>query len=543
MSKYLNSIYVDARLFYGLPQSCYRRCTYTQSMETRIMEELYECVTQDLGITEQELAERWVKPFTQVQDLFRLKNMYGDYVPYTPYPYAVDFLNAGARADDKNRVVLKSRQLGFTTVAELEALITAMTFEDSEISIVSSQFDQAKKIIGEMGAMLKNSPYPLPFSKSNIQKERITCDTGTSIIAYSSKPDSIRGGQSIKVYLDEFAFVPDQDATLKAVRPKTTRGGQITMISTPLGSDDLFMRTFSRAKAGELDMHWFFYPLFDEQTLDVNTSLLEQELTPICPDVNLGIIEEARADSIQGFLQEYMCKPVDESNAYYPAQMILDCITEIIPEHHMNIYMGIDIALAKDETAIVVVGEHNGTYHVLDVETTRAEYKEQLALIKHKYNMWNPLKIRSDATGTMGIQVERDLREMFGYVVEGVTYTNAIKQDMAMRLKMYMQNTKAGVSPCIYMPEHKRMIRELQGIQINVSHSGNIQFSGKQKGGLDDIVNALWLALPPVVHQKLDAPVINKKSSINRSDIKVDKDVGFYVNPSGRYKKSKSRRR
>jgi hypothetical protein len=503
------------------------------------MDEVYECVTNDLGITELELAQRWVQPFNMVEDLFRLKNEYGELVPYKPYPYAVEFLNAGARIDDKNRVVLKSRQLGFTTVAELEALITAMTFEDSEISIVSSQFDQAKKIIGEMGSMLKNSPYPLPFTKSNIQKERITCDTGTSIIAYSSKPDSIRGGQSIKVYLDEFAFVPDQDATLKAVRPKTTRGGQITMISTPLGSDDVFMRTFRRAKAGELNMHWFYYPLFD--SVNENISLLEQNLTPICPDVNLSIIEEARADSIQGFLQEYMCTPVDESNAYYPSQMILDCVTEVVPKYNMNIYMGIDIALEKDETAIVIVGETNGTYHVLHVETTRAEYKEQLELIRHLYNVWKPLKIRSDATGTMGIQVERDLKGMFGYVVEGITYTNAIKQDMAMRLKMYMQNTKAGVSPCIYIPEHRRLIQELQGIQINVSKSGNMQFSGKQKGGLDDIVNALWLALPPVVHERMNVPIINRKSSIVRSEAKVDRDVGFYVHQSGRQKKSRRR--
>jgi hypothetical protein len=145
----------------------------------------------------------------------------------------------------------------------------------------------------------------------------------------------------------------------------------------------------------------------------------------------------------------------------------------------------------------------------------------------------------------MGIQVERDLREMFGYVVEGVTYTNAIKQDMAMRLKMYMQNTSAkpSVTPCIYMPEHRKMIKELQHISIDVSKGGNIKISGKHEGGLDDIVNALWLALPPVVHQRLDAPVINRKSSISRSEAKVDKDVGFYVNPSGRYKKSKSRRR
>lgn len=507
------------------------------------MDDYIECVTQDLDLSLTELAQRWVRPFNQVTDLFRLKNMYGDYIPYTPYPYAVEFMESGARVDDVNRIVLKSRQLGFTTVAELEALVTAMTFEDSEISIVASQYDQAKKFLSEAATILKNSPYPLPFKKSNIQKERIICDTGTQIVAYSSNPDSIRGGQSIKVYLDEFAFVPDQDATLKAVRPKCTRGGQITMISTPLASDDLFMQTFKKAQSKEINTKAFYYPLFKDGTYDENRSLLEQDVCPICPDVQMDIIEETRANSISGFLQEYMCIPVDESNAYYPSSLILPCVTDYIPSCHMNVYMGIDIALAKDETAIVVVGEINGSYHVLDVCTTQAEYKEQLELIRTKFYQWRPLKIRSDATGTMGIQVERDLREMFGYVVEGVTYTNAIKQDMAMRLKMYMQNTCANVSPCIYMPEHRKMIQELQHISIDVSKSGNIKLSGKHKGGLDDIVNALWLALPPVVHDRLEAPIINNKTSISRSEHKVDRDVGFYVNPSGRYNKQKRSRR
>lgn len=503
------------------------------------MEELYECVTQDLGISEVQLGERWVQPFNIITDLFRLKDMYGNLVPYKSYDYAVDFVNTAFTDLDKNRIVLKSRQLGFTTTAELEALITAMTFEDTEVSIISSQYDQAKKIIGEMGTILKNSPYPLPFKKNNIQKERIKCDTGTSIVAYSSNPDSIRGGQSIKVYLDEFAFVPDQDATLKAVRPKTTRGGQITMISTPLASEDIFMDTFRKAKANELNMHWFYYPLFKEGTYDVNSSLLEQDLCPICPDVKMSIVEDVRAASINGFMQEYQCTPVDETNAYYPSGMILKCITDVIPTGNMNIYMGIDIALSKDETAIVVVGEINGVYHVLHVETTQAEYKEQLQLISHLNDIWHPLKIRSDGTNPLGIQCGRDLQAMFGYIVEPITYTNAIKQDMAMRLKMYMQNTVAGVTPCIWMTEDKKLIRELQGIQINVSKSGNIQLSGKQKSGLDDIVNALWLALPPVAHERMNTPVINKKTSITRSEHKVDRDVGFYVNPSGRYKRSK----
>ena len=475
--------------------------------------ELFECATQDLGMTVEELAQRWMYPFNMVTDIFQYRNSSGVMVPYQPYQYSIDFLNAGFFHMDKDRCVLKSRQIGFSTTAEIEAIITAMTFDEQEVSFISNQFSNSKKLIDGVARIIRDAKYPLPFSKRDIQKQRIKCTNGSSIVPYSSNPSSIRSDSSIRVYLDEFAFVKEQEETMDAVEPKLSRGGQITMMSTPLRQDDLFMTTYNDMRAGKLDGIPFFCPLFEEGKVDITMPLTAQTLNPICPDIDLSRVESIRSKSINRFLQEYMCQPVDEINSYYPYDMILDCAkyepTYIRNEPDTMVIMGLDHALVHDETSFVINQLTNGVNKIVWVETTTDDYYDQLKRCEHLFSQYNVNKIRVDATGEMGVQVERDLRKKFGYCVEGVKYTNTNKGEMAMRLKYLMQNTSRGLKPSIHIPDDPELISQIHGIQVEVTDSGITKYSGKQGGGLDDMVNALWLSLPPeIIDHMKSAPVI-----------------------------------
>lgn len=464
------------------------------------MSELFECAQNDLGLTQNQLVERWTSPFNIVTDIFQVKDMDGVLGDYKAYPYLLDFLDSGFNEMEKDRCVLKSRQIGFTTAAQIEAIITAMTFEEQEIAIISNQYKNSMKIIDACNTMIQNAKYPLPFKRANRQKKKIKSDTGITLVPYSSNPDSIRSDASIRAYLDEFAFVQDQEATMDAVEPKLSRGGQITMISTPLRNDDLFMNTFNDMKSGALEGNTFFCPLFDESDVDVSQPLTSQMLNPICPDLHLDRIEKVRAKSINRFLQEYMCQPIDEINSYYPYDMILGC-TKYEPTFGKDVdcttIMGLDHALVHDETSFVINRICNGVNNIIYVETTQADYHDQLARAAHLFHQYKVDMIRADATGEMGIQVERDLRKTFGHAVTGVKYTNSVKNEMAMRLKYLMQNTNTGLQPRIYLPDHPDLIAQLHGIRVEVTAAGNERYSGKYGGGLDDIVNALWLSIPP----------------------------------------------
>ena len=481
--------------------------------------ELFEAASNDLGMNPTELVERWKQPYHIVKDIFQVNDIYCKLISYQPYPYLIDFLISGFNEISKDRCVLKSRQLGFSTSMELEALITAMTFEEQEIAIISNQYKNSMKIIEACNTMIDNARFPLPFSKSNRQKKRIKSDTGVSLIPYSSNPDSIRSDSAIRVYLDEFAFVQDQEGTMDAVEPKLSRGGQITMISTPLRNDDMFMTTYNDMQSGKLDGNVFYCPLFDESTVDVSQPLTSQTLNPICPDIDLTRVEKVRVKSINRFLQEYMCQPIDEINAYYPYEMILGC-TKVEPSVSRDFdgvtVMGLDHALVHDETSFVINKIEDGVNNIVYVETTQAEYDEQLKRVEHLCWQYKVNMIRADATGEMGVQVERDLRKRFGHMVEGIPYSNQNKAEMAMRLKYLMQNTNNGLTPKIRLPDHSDLIAQVHGIKIGVTKTGKETYSGKGGGGLDDIVNALWLSLPPDIIDRMT------KARVTKSDTATD---------------------
>lgn len=512
---------------------------------TLSFEETQECVAVDLGISMDALRERWLYPFNIIEDLFQTIDIYGNYVPFTRYDYSEQFINTGFFLPTIGRVVNKSRQIGFSTNLDLESVLSSMTYHKTEISVASAQLNQSTDLLAEMATMIRNSKYPLPFHKSDIQKETITCTgTGTKIKAYSQKPESIRGGRSIRVYLDEFAFIPNQRDILAAIRPKISRGGgAVTYISTPLRTDDEFMRIFNDAVAGKNNIIPFYCPLFsDDQKLDVNIPLTQQpHLIPICKDIDLNVVEEVRLESIEDFLQEYMCTPVDEINKYYPYELILKTISEYNPYQYIGTgytCMGIDLALEIDETAFVITHMDGQDIRPLHVETSRADTEDQLARAVELMRIYRPDDIRMDSSSAFGLDMTRRLRgrsERFRSSIEGISYNNTNKGVMAKRLKRFMENTTRYVdalgdpvlrngmgtdefnalySPRMWLPnktrDHSRLIKQLHNISTSVSKTGLTRFSGKDGGALDDIVNALWLSIPEEIVAHISSPVIIK---------------------------------
>ena len=469
-------------------------------------------------------SDRWADPYNFITDVFRVRTLTGELVPYTPYPYAVDFMKDGFADLNMDRVVLKSRQIGFSTAMEQEAIMTCLTFPDIEVSVLSHQYKAAKKIVAACAKMIKNASIPLPIQEKNIQVESLTFDNGSRIVPYSSNPDSVRSENILKAYLDEFAFFPDQEGLLAAIEPKMSRGGSMTITSTPLSNNDEFMRIFNEARNGDLEgTKAYYHPMFEPGTVDEFTSLrLQPALMPLCPDIDIHKRpENVRLKSPDRFMQEYMCIPIDESTAYYPHKLTMACVNDVLctqmreeaqrVDRTGKVWIGVDVALVHDETALVVVYVKNGTHYLVHYETTRDDFRDQIYALGNLVHIYRPEKVRSDKTGTFGIHAERELRDKFGWIIEGVTYTNPIKQDMAVQLKTFMQNTAHSYNPCIYIPNDKELLLQLMGVKVEATNSGNIKFSGKDGGGLDDIVNALWLALPPFQYSQAGEPVVQQR--------------------------------
>lgn len=524
------------------------------------LSELQNRVLDDKDVSEAALIEFWGESMWNIiSDIFRFRNPAGELVTYTPYPYLISFIDAGFQYPDNDRVVLKSRQIGLSTGIELESDLTSLIFDDIEVSLVSNKYENAKKLIRVCGNMLKRSPYfeYLPIEERNIKKEAIEFNNGSRIIPYSSRPDSLRSENIKKAFLDEFAFIPNQAEMLAAIQPKTTRGGSICMLSTPLAIDDEFMSTFHASWTGQnavignnRKLAWFL-PMYEEGTIDLSRSLLDQADVPrLCMDARLERIEDIRLDSVERFLQEYMCVPLDDSLAYYPTSLIMGCVNEdacaIMQREALDwrkrpgtVRFGIDHALVRDETAISVLYGVNHDYHLVDCITTRDDYEDQLALIDYMVERYRPSIMRVDTTGEMGHQIDVDLSKRHKPIMEGVMYSNDRKREMAMQLKRFLQNKVNNRLPSLTLPSDQNVISQLHGIKIEVTASANIRFTGKDGGGLDDIPNSLWLAVPLIDTGSQTAPSVTYPvQHVTKTDAK--KVAGAYstrrnVRPKGRW--------
>lgn len=486
------------------------------------MDELVYAIADDMGISPEGVLDYWKEhPLNRIRSIFMKKGITGDMVPFSDYHYFREFIGDWYMYPNTDQVILKSRQIGISTAAQLAALDSATAFEGINIPVVSNQGKNANKFVGEAGDILLHSRYfpILPISKRDIKKESIEFENGSVIQAYTSSPDSLRSGPAFATILDEFAFLPEQERMLKSVKAKHSRGGSVKMISTPLGNDDKFMEWFRKARDGITKKLWYYYPLFPDGSINPEVSLFEQDLPePICADILLENVEEARLDSIEGFLQEYMCVPFDDARAWYGIDLIKSCwdndVCEMMRIEALDLinrsgrcYIGIDVAIERDETAIIVIYVKDGIHYLVDMQRTRESYNKQVSLMKRYIDMYQPSMVRNDKTDTLAKAIDRDLTRRYGNLINGLNYTNPEKEDMAVRLKTLMQNRLNGFTPSIVIPNSQDLTTQLHGIKINVTDAGNRQFSGKEKGGLDDIVNALWLAIPPKQPRRQRGPV------------------------------------
>ena len=79
----------------------------------------------------------------------------------------------------------------------------------------------------------------------NQTKSEIRFDNGSHIKAFSSNPKGMRGTRALCVYLDEMAHLEHDQDVYDAVNYFIQEGGQLNVLSTPWGKQNLYWRIWS----------------------------------------------------------------------------------------------------------------------------------------------------------------------------------------------------------------------------------------------------------------------------------------------------------
>lgn len=150
-------------------------------------------------------------------------------------------------------VVLSARQIGKTTCSAIYLLWFAMFNPDKKVAILANKQNTAAKIVSDIKMAYLEMP---DFVKPGIEKFDalgITFDTGSAIFASATSEDAIRGHAIALLFLDEFAFVPENvaDEFWASNYPTISTGGSCIIVSTPNGTGGLYYDIWRKANLPE----------------------------------------------------------------------------------------------------------------------------------------------------------------------------------------------------------------------------------------------------------------------------------------------------
>jgi hypothetical protein len=179
------------------------------------------------------------------------------------FDYQIDALRTWN--DNRFVVIVKARQLGFTTLAMADILWHCLFQPGSNLLLVSKNQDSANKNLGmvkfmyqflpdwmkERGPRLeKAAEYKLEFEFADGMKCQVKSFAGTETAG--------AGETATLVVLDEFALMPDPTNTYRTIMPTTDAGGRLIIISTARGAYNEFAKIYRGAKQKQNQ----FVPLF-----------------------------------------------------------------------------------------------------------------------------------------------------------------------------------------------------------------------------------------------------------------------------------------
>jgi len=289
-------------------------------------------------------------------------------VPFVLYPFQATTLDK--LINNSYNIILKSRQLGISTLVAAYALHMMMFGSDKNILVIATKQDVARNLVTKVRIMHQNLPSWLKNACVEDNKLSLRFKNGSQIKAVSSSPQAGRSEALSLLIIDEAGFVEHIDDIWAAAQQTLATGGDCIVLSTPNGVGNFFHKTWVGAEAKTNDfiatkLKWNIHPERDQSWRDKQ-------------DENLGIrlaAQECDADFITS--GNNVIPP--EILQFYQETMVMEPIEKRGIDKNYWIWQYPDYSRTYVVSADVARGDA-GDYsalHVIDVVTLEqvAEYK------------------------------------------------------------------------------------------------------------------------------------------------------------------------
>ncbi len=424
------------------------------------------------------------------------------------YPFQQDTLNDFK--DNRYNIILKSRQLGISTLSAGFILWNMLFKSDFNVLVIATTQEVAKNLVTKIRVMHENLPTWMKGTTDEDNKLSLRLRNGSQVKAVSSTGTAGRSEALSLLVIDEAAFIRNIGEIWASAQQTLSTGGGCIALSTPNGTGNWFHKTWVDAEAaGEFNpirLHWTVHPERNEEWRRQQTSLLGEKMAAQECDCDFISSGHTVIDGpiLQWYDQTYIKDPV-EKRGFDGNYWVWD-----YPNYSTNYVVVADVARGD--------GADYSAFHVLDIDNVKqvAEYKGKIGTTEYGNMLvavateWNNalLVIENANIGWAVIQVaidknypnlyysykqdayiDEDVHLAKGYdlknkaqKVPGFSTTSKTRPLLISKLETYFREK----SPVVHS---RRLIDELLVFIWNGSRAE------AQRGYNDDLVMAFGIAL------------------------------------------------
>lgn len=164
--------------------------------------------------------------------------------------------------NNRYSLMLKARQLGFSTLVATYAFWMAFFYSDRVVIMLSRTERDAVKLLQKAKYGYRFLPEWMKFRGPpvNMTQTKIEFANESYIESLPSASDPARGESVSLVVVDELAYLPNGDEAWSSIEPIADVGGRVIALSTANGEGNLFHKLWVGATAGTNRFKAMFHP-------------------------------------------------------------------------------------------------------------------------------------------------------------------------------------------------------------------------------------------------------------------------------------------
>jgi hypothetical protein len=460
------------------------------------------------------IREEWVKCAKDPVYFFKkycyIQHPHRGKILFNLYPFQEDLMTSVN--EERFNVILKSRQLGISTLSAGYSLWLMLFHEDKNILVIATKQEVAKNLVTKVRFMHDNLPTWLKGQTEEDNKLSLRLRNGSQIKATSAAGDAGRSEALSMLIIDEAAFINNVEEIWTSAQSTLSTGGGAIVLSTPNGVGNWFHKIWVQGQQGDqwnpTELHWTVHPERNQLWRDEQEKLLgakgaAQECD--CDFISSGhtVVEGA---TLQWYEETYVKDPI-EKRGFDGNYWLWD-----YPNYSRDYVVVADVARGDSSDY--------SAFHVFDVETVEqvAEYKGKIdtkqygAMLTSVAAEWNNamLVIENANIGWAVIQevIDRNYDNLYysyrdvGYIDDDIHLRKGFdlkrKEDMVPGFSMTSRTRPLVISKLdMYMRERTPIIHSKRLIDELFVFIWNGSRAEAQRGYNDDLVisfsTGLWV--------------------------------------------------